>query len=86
MLKVNNRSTRCLSGVFITNLEYIGQVPLVCFLLTLNMLVADLILYCLNLNLMELDLGTCHILDRALCNNSQQFLAITYFLLQKAPS
>ena len=56
------RSTRYCSCVFITNLVYVLQVALVCFLLTLNMLMADGILYCRNLNLMESNLGgICHI-------------------------
>ena len=36
-IKANNRSTRFRSGVFITNFEFIWQIALVCFLLTLNM-------------------------------------------------
>ena len=81
MLKVNNGSTKCCSDVFITNLKYIWHVALVCFLLTLNMLMADGILYCLNVNLKELDLG---VRSDLIGVESTVSTAITYFSLQRA--
>ena len=80
MLKVNNESTKCCS-VFITNLKYIWHVALVCFLLTLNMLMADGILYCLNVNLKESDLG---VRSDLIGVESTVSTAITYFSLQRA--
>ena len=51
MFKVNSRSIRCCSGVFIVNFEYIRHVFLKFFLLFLNMEMTDGMLYCLDLNL-----------------------------------
>ena len=52
MFKVNKRSNRHRSGIFIANFEYIWHIVLVSyFLLTLRMEMTDGILYCLNLNL-----------------------------------
>ena len=51
MFKVNNRCTRCHSGVFVSNIEYISHVVPMRFLLTLNMEMKDGILYCLILDL-----------------------------------
>ena len=48
MLKVNNRSTRCHAGVFITTLNIFGTL---CFFSNFEHVMADGILYCLNLNL-----------------------------------
>ena len=48
MLKVNNRSTRCHAGVFITTLNIFDNL---CFFSNFEHVMADGILYCLNLNL-----------------------------------
>ena len=48
MLKVNNRSTRCHAGVFITTLNIFDTL---CFFSNFEHVMADGILYCLNLNL-----------------------------------
>ena len=50
MFEVNNRNTRCCSGLFIVNFEHIWRVVPV-FLLTLKTQMPDGILYCLDLNL-----------------------------------
>ena len=51
MFKVNSRSIRRCSGVFIVSFEYIKHVFLKFFLLFLNMEMTDRMLYCLDLNL-----------------------------------